>query len=118
MNRILLFLLGCIGSRTLLTYTSSYTNLLPYIGTFTLFISLGFLYIYFFGSEKADRQLEWLGDKKIWWNQLRLFHGLSYLLFTALAFGQKNYAWIVLAGDTFVGLVVWLLHTFGKINFN
>ena len=120
MKRNLLFLLGCIGTRSLLTLASTNTNLLPYIGIFTLFISLGFLYIYTFGSEKADKQLEWYkdNDTKLWWNQLRLIHGLTYLLFTILAFGQKDYAWTVLAVDTIFGLVVWLLHRLYNLNFN
>ena len=118
MNRYILFIFGCIGSRTLLTLASRNTALLPYIGFVTLFISLGLLYVYIFGSETADKQLEWTGDKKIWWNQLRLVHGLLYLLFTVFAFGQKDYAWAVLAIDTIIGLLVWALHTFYNLNFN
>ena len=55
MKRELLFLLGCIGSRSLLTYISTNIHLLPYISIITFTISLSFLYIYIFGSEKADR---------------------------------------------------------------
>lgn len=117
MKRYLLFIFGCIGARTLLTLLSKNVDLLPYIGFITLFISLGFLYIYTFGSDTADKQLEWLGDKKIWWQHLRLVHGLLYLLFTVLAFSKNSYSWTVLATDTFLGLVVWILHTFYKINF-
>ena len=120
MKRQLLFLIGCIGTRSLLTLASTNTQLLPYIGSITLVMSLSFLYIYTFGSKKADSQLEWFkdNDTKIWWNKLRLVHGLTYLLFTVLALGQKDYAWIVLAIDTIFGLVVWILHTYFKVNFN
>lgn len=118
MNRILLFLIGCIGARTLLTLASSNQKLLPWIGSLTLIISFGFFYIYLFGSETADRQLEWLGEKKIWWNQMRLVHGTLYLIFTILAFNSYPYAWTLLGADTLIGLIVWLLHTVYKINFN
>ena len=118
MKRELLFLLGCIGSRSLLTYISTNIHLLPYISIITFTISLSFLYIYIFGSEKADRQLEWLGDKKIWWNKLRLVHGLLYLIFTIFAFNKYKLSWIILAIDTLIGLIVWILHTYLKMNFN
>jgi hypothetical protein len=118
MLRKILFLVGCIGTRSLLTGLSTNINLLPYIAIITLLISIGFLYIYIFGNEKADAQLEWTGDKKIWWNQLRLVHGLLYLLFSILAFKQNSYAWIVLGIDTFIGLFVWILHTYYNMNFN
>jgi len=118
MLRNVLFLLGCIGTRSLLTWFSTNIKFLPYIAVITLFISISFLYIYIFGSIKADAQLEWLGDKKIWWNKMRLIHGLLYLLFSILAFNKYSYSWLVLGIDTFIGLSVWILHTYNNINFN
>ena len=118
MKRELVFLVGCIGTRSLLTFISRNTQLLPFVGLIALIISISFIYIYIFGSEKADRQLEWLGDKKIWWNQLRAVHGTLYLLFALFAFNKKEYSWIVLAIDTTIGLLAWLSHTYFKIKFN
>jgi len=113
-----IFLLGCIGLRSFLSYLSSNINYLPYIGGFYLLFSIGILCIYVFGSERADKQLEWLGDKKIWWNQMRLIHGIIWLIFAVLAFTKFKHSWVVLASDTFIGLSVWILHTFFQINFN
>ena len=76
------FLLGCICSRSVLSYLSSNMNLLPYIGALYLLFSIGIFYIYIFGSKKADSQLEWLGDKKIWSNSLLSpVHRISNKLF-------------------------------------
>lgn len=113
-----IFLLGCIGLRSLLTYLSSNVNYLPYIGVLYLIFSFIILHIYIFGNERADRQLEWLGVKKIWWNQMRLIHGLILLLFAILALSKYNYSWIILAIDTLIGLSVWILHTFYDFDFN
>lgn len=118
MFRELLFLIGCIGSRTLLTMLSRNLNYLPYIGSVTLLMSLSFIYIYMFGSEMADRQLEWLGDKKIWWNKLRIIHGGLFLIFSVLAFMKYESSWMVLGLDTLIGLTAWIAHRFYKIDFN
>ena len=113
-----IFLLGCIGLRSFFTYLSSNPKFLPYIGGFYLLFSIRILHIYIFGNERADRQLEWLGDKKIWWNQMRLVHGLIWLLFAILVFTKFNHSWIVLTVDTLIGLIVWILHTYFQISFN
>jgi hypothetical protein len=118
MKRELLFLGGCIGSRTMLTVLSTNQLLLPYIGIICLIISLSFFYIYVFGSQTADKQLEWLGDKKIWWNELRAIHGYLYLVFAILAFNKNEYAWVILGIDTVIGLISWISHTYFKINFD
>ena len=88
------------------------------MGVIALIISLSFIYLYFIGNNRANRQLEWLGDKKIWWNQMRLIHGLIWLLFSILAFTKFNHSWIILAVDTLIGLSVWILHTYFQIDFN
>lgn len=112
MLRKVLFLLGCMGTRSFLTYLSSNMNLLPYIGIFYLLCSIAILYIFIFGSKTADAQLEWLGEKKIWWNNLRPIHGLIWLLFSILAFFKYEFSWVVLGIDTILGLCVWILHTY------
>lgn len=111
-KRFLMFLIGCIGSRSLLAYLAKTINLdyLPNLGYLGLAIGISFVYIFIFGSETADKQLEWAGDKKVWWNDLRIVHGINYILFAILAIQKKNYAWIVIAVDTLIGLFAWLLH--------
>ena len=111
-KRFLLFLIGCIGTRSLLAYVSKNIKIdnLPYLGYLALPVGISFVYIFFFGSEAADKQLEWAGDKKIWWNDLRIVHGLNYLIFATLAIQKKHYSWIILVIDTFIGLIAWLFH--------
>ena len=107
-KRFLLFLIGCIGSRsTLALIAKNYLDYLPYLGYICMIIGLGFIYIYIYGNETADKQLEWTGDKKIWWNDLRIVHGLNYLLFGLLAINKKDYAWMIIALDTLIGLISW-----------
>jgi len=111
-KRFLVFLIGCIGSRSLLAYIAKTIdiNYLPYLAYLTLPIGISFVYIYIFGSESADKQLEWAGDKKIWWNDLRIIHGINYLFFAYLAYQKNSDAWLVLAFDTLLGFISWLLH--------
>ena len=85
--------------------------MLPYIGIFYLLCALSITYIFIFGSERADAQLEWLGEKKIWWNNLRPVHGLIWFIFSISALAKYKYSWAVLGFDTIFGLVAWILHT-------
>jgi hypothetical protein len=112
LKRMLLFLFGCIGSRCLIAYIAKVINpeYLPYMGYIALIISLSFIYLFLFGNKKADSQLEWSGDKKIWWNNLRVVHGLNYLIFAILAIQKKNNAWIPLAVDVSIGFIAWIIH--------
>ena len=111
-KRMLLFLFGCIGTRCLLAYIAKKINpeYLPYMGYIALIISLSFIYLFLFGNKKADSQLEWSGDKKIWWNNLRVVHGINYLIFAILAIGKNKNAWIPLAVDVTIGLIAWIVH--------
>ena len=111
-KRMLLFLFGCIGTRCLLAYIAKKINpeYLQYMGYIALIISLSFIYLFLFGNKKADSQLEWSGDKKIWWNNLRVVHGINYLIFAILAIGKNKNAWIPLAVDVTIGLIAWIVH--------
>ena len=110
-KRLILFLFGCIGSRIYLSlFARNHPEYLTVLSYVTFIIGIGFLYIYFFGSKKADAQLEWAGEKTVWWNQLRLFHGINYLLFSILAYNKKTCAWTILAFDTLMGFTFWILH--------
>ena len=119
-KRIIIFLFGCIGIRLLLVLLAKYidTKYLPYMGIIALLIACSFLYLYFFGNKTADSQLQWLGDKMIWWNQLRIVHAMIFILFAIYSIQKKSYAWILLLIDVFIGLSAWLLHNNYNITFN
>jgi len=117
-ERIATFLLACIGIRlsfAILAYwieKNEYNNLRIFIGIVGLVMSLSFLFIYFFGSESADRQLEvWKDeDTKVWWNKFRIIHGLLYLFFSLFALTNTSGSYVFLSVDVTLGLILWLLH--------
>ena len=119
-KRLLMFLIGCIGSRSALALLTKIINpiYLPSIGYIGIAIAIGFFYVYFIGSSKADAQLEWAGDKKIWWDKLRAVHGLNYLIFGILAINKNEHSWKILAIDVIIGLGAWLIHHGFDINFD
>jgi len=107
-KRFILFLIGCIGTRSLLVYIAKTTNkiYLPYLGYLALLPAIGFFYLYFSGSRKTGAEV--FGDK-IWWNDLRPIHGIFYTLFAYNAIiGNKN-AWIYLLVDVLFGLTSFLI---------
>jgi len=108
-KRFLLFLGGCIPTRLALTATAKYIPLtyLPYLGIITLFISIGFIYLYFTGQRKTGVETQ---GAPIWWMKFRFAHGLMYLFFSLLAFMHIKTAYIVLLIDTFFGLALFLIH--------
>ncbi len=115
-KRYLLFLGVCIPIRLSLFFLSDYfydkkilKNILNII---TLCIALGFLRIYFFGSKKADSQLEWVGEKTVWWNDLRIAYGLIYLFFSYFYFMNKKFSSYFLLLDVVLGLLSFLNHHF------
>lgn len=112
-KRLLFFLGGCIPARLLLTAAAKYSPVyyLPYLGLITLGIAIGFLYLFFTGKRRTGPETQ---GAPIWWMKFRLFHGLMYLLFSVMAFKRLRNAYLVLLVDTFVGLILFLHHTFGK----
>ena len=102
-KRFLLFLIGCIGTRSFLAYYAKTTNLdtLKLLGYFGLAISIGFMFIYLTGSRKTGGEV--FGEK-IWWNDLRPLHSLLYLLFAYFAINKNSNAWIFLVIDVVIGL--------------
>jgi hypothetical protein len=110
-KRYLLFLIGCIGTRTLLVLIAKNisTFWLKYMGIIALLPALGFFYIYFTGSRKTGPEV--FGDK-IWWNNLRPIHGTLYLLFAYNAIIGNKKSWIFLLIDVLIGLTSFLIHHF------
>lgn len=110
-KRYLLFLIGCIGTRTLFTFIAKYIDntLLPYLGALALIPVSGWLFIYFIRARNTG--MEVFGGR-IWWNELRPLHAALYALFAMYAFKRKSFAYIPLAVDTIIGLIAFLLFHF------
>lgn len=108
-ERILLFLVGCIGIRLLLVYIAKNIDikLLKYMGYITLIPAFGFIYIYLTGVRKTGPEV--FGGK-IWWNNLRPIHAILYLLFSYNAIIGNRNAWIYLLIDVLLGLISFLVY--------
>jgi len=107
-KRFLLFLIGCIGTRSLFVFLAKNANktYLRYMGYLSLLPAIGFFYLFLTGSRKTGAEV--FGDK-IWWNNLRPVHGLLYSLFAYNAINGNNFAWIYLLVDVILGLVSFLV---------
>ena len=108
-QRILLFLIGCIGVRSLFVIIAKCVNTehLKYLGYLALLPAIGFIYIYLTGSRKTGAEV--FGEK-IWWNDLRPIHSILYFLFAYNAIIGNKQSWIYLLVDVLIGLISFLLH--------
>ena len=108
-QRFLMFLIGCIGVRSLFVIIAKYINMkyLKYLGYLALLPAIGFMYIYVTGSRKTGAEV--FGEK-IWWNNLRPIHSIFYFLFAYNAIIGNNQAWIYLLVDVLIGLISFLLY--------
>ncbi len=115
-KRFLLFLIGCMGTRTFFVYLAKNINIeyLPYMGYVAIIIAIGFMYLFITGSRKTGREV--LGDK-IWWDKLRPVHAIMFTMFGYLAITKSNNAWIVLLIDVLFGLFSFLFFHYKKGNF-
>ena len=106
-KRFLLFLIGCIGTRSLFVYIAKTIdrNYLPYLGYLAILPAFGFAYIYATNSRKTGPEV--FGDK-IWWNQLRPIHAILYGLFAYYAIQKNPNSWIYLLVDVVIGLFSFL----------
>lgn len=108
-KRYLLFLFGCIGTRSLFALTAKMISLeyLTILGYIAIIPLIGFLYIFATGSRKTGIEV---GGEKIWWNWLRPVHAFMYSLFAYNAISGNRNAWHYLAADVVIGLVAFLTH--------
>jgi hypothetical protein len=108
-KRMLMFLIGCIGVRSLLVIIAKNINAkyLKYLGYLALLPAVGFMYIYLTGSRKTGP--ETFGEK-IWWNNLRPIHSILYFLFAYNAIIGNKQSWIYLFVDVLIGLAGFLIH--------
>ena len=103
MFRIILFLVGCMGSRLLLSYIAknTKTKYLPYLGIITLIPVVGWSRIIFFKPRNTG--VEVFGGV-IWWQKIRPIHLMLYGIFSISAFFKKNYYQLLFL-DTFIGFL-------------
>ena len=115
-KRFLLFIFGCVLTRLIITFIvkNLKTNYLPIAGYIALIPAIGFLSIYFFNLRKTG--LETFGDK-IWWNNIRIIHGILYLLFAYLAINKNRDSWKILLIDVIFGFIMFLNHHYLIGNF-
>ena len=108
-NRLLLLLVGCIGTRSLLVYIAKNINIsyLPFLGYLAMLPAIGFMYIYLTNSRQTGAEV--FGEK-IWWNNLRPVHAALYSLFAYYAINKNTNSWIFLLIDVIFGLISFLLH--------
>ena len=108
-QRFLMFLIGCIGFRSLLVIIAKYIDAkyLKYLGYLALLPAIGFVYIFLTGSRKTG--METFGEK-IWWNNLRPIHATLYFLFAYNAIKGNKQSWIYLLVDVLFGLTSFLIH--------
>ena len=116
-KRFLLFLIGCIGVRVLITYTAKHINneYLPYLGYLAIIPTIGFTYIYLTDSRQTGGEV--FGDK-IWWNNLRPIHALLYGLFSYSAIYRQSNSWKFLMADVILGVISFLSHHYHAGSFN
>ena len=110
-KRFLLFLIGCIGTRSLFVIITKQINInyLSYLGYLSLIPAFGFIYIYLTGSRNTGAEV--FGDK-IWWNNLRPIHSLLYFLFAYNAINRNKNSWMYLLIDVIIGLISFLVFHF------
>jgi hypothetical protein len=103
-KRILLFLIGCIGIRSIFVIIAKTAtpDVLPYLGTLALLPAIGLFYIFLTHSRKTGAEVF---GARIWWNNLRPIHGILYSLFAYNAITKNTNAWIYLLVDVIIGLV-------------
>ena len=116
-KRFLLFLGGCIPSRFALMYLakSMPNKYLPYLGYITLLMALGFIYLYFTNTRTVGAETF---GQPIWWKNLRIVHGILYLLFSLFAINHYANAYLFLLYDTFFGLGAFLIYHYSVGDFN
>ena len=116
-KRFLLFLIGCIGTRSFFVYVAKNAGpkYLPLLGYLALLPAIGFMYIYLTGSRQTGAEV--LGDK-IWWNDLRPIHSLLYFLFAYNAIIGNTKSWMYLLLDVTIGLVSFLVFHYKNDDFS
>ncbi len=102
-GRVLTFLIGCIGSRLLLAWAvfREYGGK-SVLASITAVIGVGFLAVHYMGLRPTGAEVS---GERIWWDHLRLVHGVLYLVAAAnIMMGESLTAAEFLLADTVIGL--------------
>ena len=114
-KRFILFLLGCIGLRTLFVIIAKNNpKYLPYMGYLAILPALGFAYIYLTNSRETGAEV--FGEK-IWWNDLRPVHAFLYASFAYSAINNYDKSWMILLADVLIGSIAFLTHHYNSGSF-
>jgi len=109
LKRLLLFLCACIPTRIALVLIYKYINVkfLPYLGIGLLIPAIGFLLLYIFNLRQTGIET---GNRIIWWNKLRVVHGIIYLGAAIYALKKEKLGWILLLIDVLIGLISFFIY--------
>ncbi len=111
-NRIILYFLICIPIRSYLIYLS--LNLknekMNYLLTVLLVIGIAFIYKYTITDKNNLGNGAFNG--KVWWNDLRLFHGINYVSFCILKYNGYNKSYYILIFDLIIGILCFINNYF------
>ena len=101
------FLFGCLGTRSLITWLVYRQWHLPLLAAMGALFVLGWLYILLIGRRDTGPE----AGGAIWWQHVRPLHALLWATFVGLVvMGNKQDAWKPLAIDTALGFSVWAMH--------
>lgn len=104
MNRIVLFLGGCMVVRAALAF-AAYRLPLPYVFWMAfpaLLMATGFLVLFLFHLRPTGREVNY---ERIWWDRLRPVHAALYFAFAIFALQRKRIAYLFLLADWILGLL-------------
>ena len=126
-HRILLFLIVCIPLRFLIVGIAFYLSYKknPIISSDTIFDKLlsnhffkGIFYLFtltigigFINTFINNKKIGRFGGK-VYWSNLRLVHGINYLLYTYLAINNYKNAFLILLFDVLIGIFGFILNYF------
>lgn len=108
-RRWIMFLLGCIGLRLIFVLLARFGSkqILKIMGLLGLIPTIGFTYLWVSNSRLTGMET---GGNKIWWHNFRIVHALLYGTFSYLALTNSDKAYIPLAFDVVIGLILFFLH--------
>ena len=110
-KRKILFLLACMPIRIIIAVIPLYIDksLIPLYGGLLSLLMIGFFYLYF--NKLRMHAAESGGET--WRSVFRVLDAVLYLCATIYAFQGKRIAWVPLAIDLVIGLVLFLNNHFG-----
>lgn len=106
-KRVVLFLVGCIGTRLLMAYIPQTLpkNALPIMGIAIAIMGLGFLYLWITNSRLNAQE----AGGKTWWAHLRLVHASLYIAAAIYLFKGDRSASIPLVIDVISGILFYFI---------